>query len=125
MKELLLVFVGGGMGSVLRYSIGLLIPSTTHSFPYPTLIANLIGCFFVGLIIGFATTSQWIQGSLMIFFIVGFCGGLTTFSALIQQSFDFLNYSSYFYFFLYASLSFCGGLILVYLGSHLSKVMAT
>ena len=51
MKEIILVFVGGGLGSSLRLLINKLIPSDT--FPYSTLTVNLIGSFLIGFIISY------------------------------------------------------------------------
>ncbi|MCY4254126.1 MAG: fluoride efflux transporter CrcB [Flavobacteriaceae bacterium] len=124
MKEILFVFVGGGLGSVFRYSTSLLFPTTANSFPYPTLLANLVGCLLLGIILGASTKLQWHHGSSMIFFTVGFCGGLTTFSTLVQESYDMANTGAFLSFLLYTSLSFIGGLFLVFLGSQIPKLIS-
>ncbi len=52
MRNLLLVFVGGGLGSVLRYLVYRLTNSITQSvFPYGTFLVNIIGCFFIGFFV--------------------------------------------------------------------------
>ena len=51
MKELFLVFLGGGLGSAIRLILNRLVPS--DSFPYSTLTVNLIGSFLIGLIISY------------------------------------------------------------------------
>ena len=51
MKEVLLVFLGGGLGSSLRWLINKIIPSDT--FPYSTISVNLIGCLLIGILAGY------------------------------------------------------------------------
>jgi len=86
------VFLGGGLGSVLRYgiSMGALKIGLNTGFPWATLLANGLACAFVGWLIhalGFSTGSS--KHALL---VIGFCGGLSTFStfsvetvALVQQ----------------------------------------
>ena len=51
MREFLLVFIGGGLGSVLRFILNRIIPD--GSFPYSTLTVNMVGSFLIGIIIGY------------------------------------------------------------------------
>jgi len=124
LKEFFIVFLGGGLGSAVRYSIGYWFSTTAHSFPYPTLIANLLGCLLIGIFMGLASKLNWIEGPLLLLFAVGFCGGLTTFSALSYQNVEFLINRSFFLFLTYTSVSFIGGIGLVVLGSQISKYLA-
>lgn len=83
LKNLLLVFIGGGMGSVLRFGVSLV---TRHlpaigNFPIATFIVNILGCFLIGLFAGFSESSQW-----KFLLAVGFCGGFTTFSTFSMES---------------------------------------
>lgn len=79
MTALLLVGLGGALGSMARYGIGLSLPPST--FPYGTLLVNVIGCFSIGLVL--PGTERIAVGSPEVrqFVIVGFLGGFTTFSA--------------------------------------------
>ena len=54
MKQLLLVFIGGGFGSVLRYMIGKFLNNPESGIPYGTFIANIIGSLLIGIILGLA-----------------------------------------------------------------------
>jgi len=74
--NILLVFLGGGIGSVLRYVLNNLISARTENFPYSILVINIIGSFAIGLCAGFIKTEQ-----LALFLMVGILGGFTTFSA--------------------------------------------
>lgn len=77
-----LVFVGGGVGSLLRYVAGRLIPATLTGSPFPTaiLFVNILASFGVGAVVGWALNrSAGEEARLLIG--VGFCGGLSTFSS--------------------------------------------
>ncbi|MEJ0056559.1 MAG: fluoride efflux transporter CrcB [Bacteroidota bacterium] len=95
MQSLLIVFLGGGLGSVVRFSLGKWIYTLhTHHFPWGTLVVNVIACLTLGLVIGLADHKQLISPSARLFWTVGFCGGFSTFStfsnetlALIQDGF--------------------------------------
>lgn len=88
MRSLILVFVGGGLGSVVRYALGRWINALhNYNFPYGTLLANVIACFILGLIIGLADHKQLFSPAARIFWTVGFCGGFSTFSTFSQETF--------------------------------------
>lgn len=85
-KNIGLVFVGGSIGSVCRYMVGVLVEYWCH-FQFSlifiaTIIVNLVGCFIIGLLTGKVDLSK--QMNLLL--VTGFCGGLTTFSAFSKES---------------------------------------
>jgi CrcB protein len=77
LKSFLLVFLGGGVGSILRYGFHLYFKETTY---LQTLLPNLIGCFLLGIF-----TQSFIaeQDSLKLMVVFGLLGGLTTFSGYV------------------------------------------
>jgi len=61
LKEIIAVFIGGGIGSLLRYLISKFSFTTVASFPYSTFTTNIIGCFILGLTLGyFLKSNRWI-----------------------------------------------------------------
>jgi CrcB protein len=97
MKDFLLVFFGGGLGSTVRFSLGRWVNALhDHHFPWGTLVVNIVACFVLGFVIGLADHKQIISPAARLFWTVGFCGGFSTFSTfsnetlyLIQSGFTF------------------------------------
>jgi len=82
MLQLVLVFTGGGAGSVLRYATSLMAARFAGTgFPWGTLLVNLAGCFLIGLAAGISERNPAIGASGKLLIVTGFLGGFTTFSA--------------------------------------------
>jgi fluoride exporter len=80
--NVLWVFVGGGLGALSRYLVSLAaVRLWGAGFPFGTLIANLVGLFVIGLFFGLAERHSLLTGTVRLFFVTGFLGGLTTFSS--------------------------------------------
>ena len=90
LKNVLLVGFGGMLGSIARYLVGLSINNI--SFPYSTLIVNIVGSLVIGAIVGIAIKSvgfyDW-----KLFLATGICGGFTTFSSFSLECFQLLQQS--------------------------------
>lgn len=82
MHPYVLVFVGGGAGSLLRYITGRLIPTTLTSSPFPNaiLFVNVVASFVLGAVVGWVINRSAGEEA-RLFIGVGFCGGLSTFSS--------------------------------------------
>lgn len=97
LKILCLIFLGGGAGSVLRFLIQTGIHKWINTyFPLGILLVNIFGSFLIGLAIGLTAGNQ--QHFMRFLFIVGFCGGFTTFSSFSLDSIILLKESHYFMF---------------------------
>jgi CrcB protein len=116
-----LVFVGGGVGSLLRYGVGRwLINQAENGFPLGTFVANSIGCFVIGLAIaGVAKVSGHPNWSVLI--VTGFCGGFTTFSSFAYEQVLMLERSMYPLFWLYLMSSVGAGIGATLLGMYLVR----
>lgn len=120
LKNMLLVFLGGGAGSVLRYSTSLLGEKfMTVSFPFATLMVNGAGCFTIGLLSGILLKNNQTDARLLL--ITGFCGGFTTFSAFAQENLNLIQTNQMALAALYTIISTLLGLALVWLGLFMVK----
>ena len=115
-KSLLIVALGGGVGSAIRYLVSFLISErvTQGVFPWGTFAVNVIGCFIVGLLYGLLEGES--SHSTRLLLITGFCGGFTTFSAFINESLCMADAKAYMVTVLYITLSVAVGLLLCYVG---------
>ncbi len=92
MLGVLLVAVGGAIGSVTRYLLGGWVAARYGaSFPYGTFIINVTGSFIIGLFLAFAQDRAWLSPYWRLFFAVGFLGGYTTFSTFEYESVKLLQ----------------------------------
>lgn len=87
MKAYLLVFLGGGIGTLLRYTTGRLVPATLTGapFPYAILLVNLLASAVLGFVVGGLLT-RVVSEEMRLLVGVGFCGGLSTFSSFSQDT---------------------------------------
>lgn len=82
MKIILLVALGGAIGSVARYLVGkAALFLWGANFPWGTLIVNILGCFFMGLLAGLLSHYAELSQEVRSFLLIGVLGGFTTFSA--------------------------------------------
>ena len=91
MKQILLVFVGGGVGSALRYGVGKIFKTVGTGFPWGTFSVNIVGSLLIGLFMGIALKNSSLSENQTLLLITGFCGGFTTFSAFAYENQVFLK----------------------------------
>lgn len=89
----LLVFLGGGAGAMGRYGLGIMFKGVGKGFPWATLSANVIACLLIGAL--FATQLRDMNKSLWLLLAVGFCGGLSTFSAFSLETVELFAGADY------------------------------
>ncbi len=92
MQPILIVFLGGGLGSVVRFLLSKWISALhTQNFPWGTLTVNVVACLAVGLIVGLADHRQIISPTMRLFWAVGFCGGFSTFSTFSIETLQLMQ----------------------------------
>ncbi len=124
MKIALFIGFGGFLGSIARYYISKinLIPAISM-LPIGTLLVNIAGSFFLGLLTGIADRSILLSLEWRMFLMVGFCGGFTTFSTFAGENLLMMRNANFQGMFLYTSLSVFLAFLFVYLGYNLSKIL--
>jgi|SRR5690554_6468710 len=121
MKQLLIVFLGGGLGSVLRYALAIFLNNSGTSIPLGTFTANIAGSLLIGLILGFAFKNQSLSSETVLFLATGFCGGFTTFSTFAYENHVFLKSGDFMSFAIYTLSTFVLGFIMVFAGIWLAR----
>ena len=117
-KNIILVGFGGMIGSVMRYLVSYFIKH--DSFPFATLLVNIIGSLLIGSIMGIAARQEGFA-NWRLFLATGICGGFTTFSAFAWENLQLLQQQRYGTFVLYTSISLILGLVAVTAGYWITK----
>ncbi len=121
--DIILVFLGGGIGSTVRFLLGRWVNAWhNYHFPFGTLAVNIVACLVLGFVVGMADHRQLISPAARLFWTVGFCGGFSTFSTFSAETLTLLQGGFHFTTAVYVILSLLlclaatfGGL---YLGEH-------
>ncbi len=114
------VFLGGGLGSIIRYSISLLISKYDTSFPWATLVANALACIVLGALVQYAGR-HGLSEPFKLMLMVGFCGGFSTFSTFSNETFNLFEQGNILYAFanIVASVALC--LFCIFIGMKLVR----
>ena len=121
-RTLLLIAIGGAIGSVLRYLTAIVVQKYyAAAFPLATFITNIVGCLLIGVFTGWMHKHQLCHANFKWFFITGFCGGYTTFSAFGLENYSLLQNHQSAIALLYIGASIFSGLAAVWLGLLLTK----
>jgi len=111
------VAIGGAIGSVCRLAVGQLL---NVSGPLSTFLVNIAGSFVLGMLAGYELERgirQWLKRGIG----TGFCGGLTTMSALSKETFQYIEQGSILMFFVYSVGSVCMGLFFCFVGLQVGR----
>lgn len=121
-KDILYVGIGGGIGSIFRFIISrLVIRYATPEWTFAgTLAVNITGCFLIGAIAGWMLAHQSDNQTFRLLFIVGFCGGYTTFSTFAFENLRLIETNQWGLFALYTLSSVVLGLLAAWGGMKLT-----
>lgn len=126
MGHAFLVGIGGFFGAMVRHLVGTVFArvSLAHGFPYATLVVNILGCFFIGVLGGIFSLKAPGQGyePMRLFVMVGVLGGFTTFSSFGYETFGLVRDVQFKLAFMNAFLQFSCGLGAVWLGCWVSSI---
>ena len=122
-KQVLLVFLGGGLGSVARYWLSLKLNNFENAIPYGTLLANILGSLIIGFILGYSSRTGLLSENQSLLLATGFCGGFTTFSTFAYENHLYIKGGDYFSFLPYIAVTFVLAIGAVFLGMYLSKLV--
>lgn len=116
------VFIGGGLGALLRYCISLIAKKYLGLALWGTFFVNILGCFFIGYLLGITTHKvALLTPELKLFLTVGLLGGLTTFSTFSVEAFFLFKDGKILNAIIYLISSILFGLIATAVGYYISR----
>lgn len=123
--QLIWVFMGGGLGSVVRFIISrwyLISNGDNLKFPWPTFWANICACFILGLVIFYDEEKQTAGVHFKYALAIGFCGGFSTFSTFSLEILNLLKKDQWLISATYLTASVLLGILAVYLGKKIPTI---
>lgn len=125
LRTLLIVTLGGGIGSALRYAVSKFVQDSTNgAFPYHTFAVNIVGCLLIGLFYGLAARGHLGNNAITLLLTTGLCGGFTTFSTFCNENIALLRGDNAFVALVYVASSVFCGLLAVALGYLIIDIIA-
>lgn len=121
MKQALLVFIGGGLGSMLRFSLSKLLRFHFPDVYAGTFLVNLLGSLLLGFLWGLALKNRLMSENQLLFLATGLCGGFTTFSTFAFEQHELFRGGQFLHLCLYLGATLIFGVLLVALGFWLGK----
>jgi CrcB protein len=122
LRDILYVAGGSAVGGVFRFLMGRTIKTYVQtSFPWPTFLVNVLGCFAIGWIYAWAAKQPQFKPEILLLLTTGFCGGFTTFSAFAQENILLMRAGDHFTALLYMVLSVLAGLMATWAGMQMGR----
>lgn len=123
MQQVLLVFLGGGVGSMLRYLISKNLNPYFQHFFLGTFVVNSIGCLLIGMVLGYSLKGAYLTQNQILLLGTGFCGGFTTFSTFAFEKHSLLQDGQLWHFATYTIASIAVGILAIAVGLWVSKTL--
>lgn len=123
MIRLLVIALGGSIGALARYGLSGWVGRFSDRLPIGTLVVNVVGSFFIGLILTYSLCSHEIDPHWRALIVTGFLGAFTTFSALSYETFALLADGSLGLAALNAVMNLSLGMVAVWLGSMTGRAL--
>lgn len=124
MQRLIFIGLAGGVGTLLRYWLSEVTARRFgETFPTGTLVVNLVGCFFAGLLFYLMFERYLVNPTVRTVVLIGLLGGFTTFSSFGLQTFALMRDGEMGLALFNIALSNAGGLLLVWVGYSLAKIL--
>lgn len=121
-KNVIVIAIGGSLGSVLRYLSTIYCIKIWPTKPYAaTFLVNIIGCLLIGLLFGYFEKNPTENVALKLLLLTGFCGGFTTFSTFGLENYTLLQSQNYVTTLIYIATSIVFGIAFVGVGIYLTK----
>ena len=114
-RNILLVAIGGALGSVARY---LFLGLNVSSWPWGTFAVNIVGSLLIGLFTGMVGKGT-LSPEMRLLLVTGFCGGFTTFSTFANESLSMMKVGDVLLAALYIGASVTIGILAVWFGNRL------
>ncbi|MFK7936639.1 MAG: fluoride efflux transporter CrcB [Saprospiraceae bacterium] len=121
MVNFLWVFIGGGLGSICRYGIAEVVKPYDLTFPYATLLANVLACVVLGAMVGWSLKLD-LSMNIRLLIMTGFCGGFSTFSTFTYETFALFEQGKLNLAFANIGVSLLVCLGAIYLGIRISNI---
>ena len=122
MEKVLFIGLGGFLGSIARYFLSTAVyRAAGESFPYGTLVVNILGCFVIGFLMTIFQERFVAQPNLRLFIVVGILGGFTTFSSFSFETFALIRAGNFIEAGANAVFSLVGCLVATWCGYFIAK----
>lgn len=122
MLNLLLIFIGGGVGSLARYGISKWMNPPVGGFPWGTLTANALACLVLGIMAVLISQKSGISKELQAMVLIGFCGGFSTFSTFSMETLRMIQNGQWIMAISYVTVSLISCLLVLAIVANLLKV---